>query len=198
MRFINNLAVALLAGLFSLSSLAGTVEIKGVKLPDSIEMHGTKLKLNGAGTRYKAIFKVYVAALYLGKKATTPDEVVNQPGPKRLSVTTLRHIDLSELGKLMTRGMEDNMGKASMSRLIPGLMRMGEIFAAQKPFEPGENFMIEWVPGSGTVVTVRGKQQGAPFKEPEFFKALMMIWLGPIPADEKLKDALLTGGMTGT
>jgi hypothetical protein len=38
---------------------------------------------------------------------------------------------------------------------------------------------------------VRGQVQGEPFKEPEFFRALMSIWLGPSPADYKLKENLL-------
>lgn len=191
MKFFKYLALALIAGLFTLNTLAATIDVNGVKLEDTAEVHGSKLQLNGAGTRYKVIFKVYVAGLYLARKAGTPDEVITQPGPKRLSVTMLRTIDSRELGKLLTRGMEDNMGKAAMSKLIPGLIRMGEIFAAQKTLVAGDQFMIEWVPGSGTVITVKGVVQGEPFKEPEFFKALMMIWLGPVPADIKLKDALL-------
>jgi len=53
---------------------------------------------------------------------------------------------------------------------------------------------IDWVPGTGTIISVRGVQQGEPFKEPEFYTALMRIWLGPNPADWKLKDALLGKG----
>lgn len=193
MKLIKHLVLALSVGLFALNTLAAPVEIHGVKLQDTAEVHGTQLQLNGAGTRYKAIFKVYVAGLYLGKKASTPEAVVNQPGPKRLIVTMLRTIDSRELGKLLTRGVEDNMGKAAMSKLVPGLIRMGEIFAAQKPLVAGDQFMIDWVPDAGSVITVKGVVQGEPFKEPEFFKALMSIWLGPIPADEKLKDALLGG-----
>ncbi|MBA3059106.1 MAG: chalcone isomerase family protein [Gammaproteobacteria bacterium] len=191
MKLFKYLVLTLGATLFALNTLAAPMEIHGVKLADPVDMNGTQLQLNGAGTRYKAIFKVYVAGLYLAKKATTADEVVNQSGPKRLSVTMLRKINSGELGKLLTRGVEDNMGKAAMSKLIPGLIRMGEIFAAQKDLTPGDQFMIEWVPGSGTLITVKGVVQGEPFKEPEFFKALMMIWLGPVPADEKLKEALL-------
>jgi hypothetical protein len=110
-----------------------------------------------------------------------------------MSVTMLRDIDADELGKLMTRGIEDNMGKSSLSKLIPGLLRMGQLFAAQKKLLAGDNFLIDWVPGVGTVLTVKGVVQGEPFKEPEFFKALMSIWLGPVPADFKLKEALLKG-----
>ena len=41
------------------------------------------------------------------------------------------------------------------------------------------------------VVTAKGKVQGEPFKEPEFFRAMMLIWFGASPADYMLKDAML-------
>ncbi len=44
---------------------------------------------------------------------------------------------------------------------------------------------------AGTIVTVKGVVQGDPIKEQAFFNALLRIWLGPAPADYKLKDALL-------
>ena len=190
MKLFKAASTTLLAGLLASSALA-MVEVNGVKFEDSTELQGSKLLLNGAGTRYKGPFKVYAAGLYLGQKATSLDEVVAAPGPKRLTVTMLRSIDARELGKLLTRGIEDNMGKAEMSKLIPGLLRMGEIFAAQKPLASGDIFSIEWVPGQGSVITVRGQVQGEPFKEAEFFRALMSIWLGPTPAYWKLKDELL-------
>ncbi len=177
--------------LFATLALAASVDVGGVKMEDRVELKGSPLQLNGAGIRHKAIFKVYAAGLYLGKKAATPEDVLAATGPRRLSITMLREIDAAELGKLFTRGVEDNSPKGEMSRLIPGLIRMSQIFSDQKKLLPGENFVIDWIPGTGTVLTVKGKVQGEPFKEPEFFNALMRIWLGPNPADWKLKDALL-------
>ena len=191
MKVIRNLTIAAATLVFAFQALAASVDINGVKFEDAIDMQGSKLQLNGAGTRYKAVFKVYAAGLYLGKKVSAPADVISQSGPKRLSITMLREVDANELGKLFTRGVEDNMGKGELSKLIPGLMRMGQIFADQKKLAAGDNFMIDWIPGSGSVITVKGKVQGEPFKEPEFFKALMWIWLGQTPADWKLKDALL-------
>ena len=188
---IQRFLMPMMACLFAGAVVAGTIELHGVKFDDSATLGGSKLALNGAGTRYKAIFKVYVAGLYLSGKAGTLDEVIALPGPKRMSVTMLREIESAELGKLLTRGMEDNMGKAEMSKMVPGLIRLGQLFAEQKKLGPGDNFTLDWVPGTGSVVTVKGKVQGEPFKEPEFFRALMAIWLGPSPADWKLKDALL-------
>jgi Chalcone isomerase-like len=170
---------------------AATLDVSGVKLEDTLDVRGSKLVLNGAGVRYKAVFKVYAAGLYLGKKASTTEEVLAAPGPKRMTITMLRDIDSAELGKLFSRGMEDNMDKAAFSKLIPGVMRMSEVFSHHKKLLAGENFIVDWVPGTGTVLTVKGKVEGEPFKEPEFFNALLRIWLGPNPADWKLKDALL-------
>lgn len=191
MKLARTLSVVIF--LFGMSLVAGaaSVEINGVKVEDSVDVKGSKLPLNGAGTRYKGPFKVYVAGLYTGKKASSMEEVVSQPGAKRLHATMVRDIDATELGKLLSRGVEDNMGKAEMSKLIPGLIKMSELFSAHKNLKSGDTFTIDWVPGTGTLITVKGKVDGEVFKEPEFFKALMSIWLGPVPADHKLKDALL-------
>ena len=191
MKMIKQCTLALLAGLLAVGATAATVDVGGVKLEDSTDVRGSKLVLNGAGIRYKAVFKVYAAGLYLGKKAATPEEVLAAPGAKRMVITMMREIDSNELGKLFTRGVQDNAPKTEMSKLVPGLIKMGEIFSNQKRLMTGDVFMIDWVPGTGTVITVKGVPQGEPFKEPEFFNALMRIWLGPEPADWKLKDALL-------
>jgi hypothetical protein len=106
-------------------------------------------------------------------------------------MTFLREMEAGPFGKLLTRGVEDNNTKAEMSKLVPGLIRMGDIFTVNKILLPGEVITIDWIPETGMVVTAKGKVQGEPFKEPEFFKAIMSIWLGPIPADHTLKDALL-------
>jgi hypothetical protein len=180
-----------LPGLLLAASALAQVTVSGVKFDDTTEVRGNKMQLNGAGIRYKAIFKVYAAGLYLPKKGGTTQEVLAMPGAKRLNITMLREIDSSELGKLFSRGMEDNMEKAAFSKLIPGVMRMSQIFSDHKKLNAGDTFAIDWVPGTGTVITVKGVPQGEPFKEPEFFNALLRIWLGPSPADWKLKDALL-------
>lgn len=167
--------------------------VAGVAYPVQAGVGGQTLQLNGAGIRYKAIFKVYTAGLYLEKPAASLQEIAALPGPKRVSVTMLREIDSAELGKLFARGIEDNMERARFSRLVPGVLRMSDIFTQHKKLLPGENFSVDWVPGQGAQVFVKGQAQGAPFQEPEFFQALLGIWLGPHPADDQLKKALLGG-----
>ena len=195
MQLIRSLLVAAATTwVLAAPALAQTVTVNGVKYEEAADLRGTKLHLNGAGTRYRGPFKVYTAGLYVTKKAGTPDEVLAAPGAKRVSITMLREIDSAELGKLFARSIEDNMDKAAFSKLIPGVMRMSQVFSDCKKLAAGESFNIDWVPGTGTIITVSNPkcpQNIEPFKEPEFYSALLRIWLGPSPADWKLKDAML-------
>lgn len=191
MNFLKNLGIGLAMAGFAIAAQAATIEIAGVKVEDSAMVAGTKLQLNGAGIRYRGPFKVYVADLYTTKKVGSLEELMAAPGPKRLTLTMLREIEAGPFGKLLTRGVEDNVPRNEVSKLVPGLLRMSEIFSVNKVLLPGETVIMDWIPGTGMVVNAKGKLQGEPFKEPEFFKAIMSIWFGPVPADFKLKDALL-------
>jgi hypothetical protein len=191
MKFFKQIGLGFALAALTWAAQGATTEIAGVKVEDSKTVAGTKLLLNGAGIRYRGPFKVYVAELYTSKKVGSLEELMAAPGPKRLTLTMLREIEAGPFGKLLTRGVEDNVPRNEVSRLVPGLLRMSEIFSINKVLLPGETVIMDWIPGTGLVVNAKGKQQGEPFKEQEFFKAIMSIWFGPVPADFKLKDALL-------
>jgi hypothetical protein len=165
--------------------------VGGVKYDAATEVRGSRIQLNGAGVRYRGPFKVYAAALYLPRKTASAEEALAAVGAKRIAITMLRDIDAGELGRLFTRGVEDNLDKSAFSRLIPGLLRMSQLFSQHHRLAAGDSLTLDWVPGSGTVVSVRGVPQGEPFREPEFFGALLRIWLGAAPADWQLKELLL-------
>ena len=189
---LKNHSLGALAGLLiSISALAAPVEISGVKLEDSIDLRGTPIQLNGAGIRYKAIFKVYVAGLYLGKKAATSQEAYAAPGPKRLSITLLRDIDADTLNKSITEAFENNTPPDEIARFTPGVTRIRQALTDQKKLYAGDNFTIDGIPDTGTILSIKGVQQGEPMKGADLFNALIRAWLGPRPADTKLKDALL-------
>ena len=182
---------------------AQTVELAGARFASNVQMGSHTLGLNGAGIRYRFFVKVYAAGLYLSRKAATAEAAIAAPGAKRLHVVMLRDIDANELGRLFTRGMQDNAPKEEFSKSIPGTLRMADIFSAKRRLVAGDTFSIDWVPGQGTTVLINGKASGEPIVEPEFFSALIRIWLGSKPADEALKAALLgqavsnTGGSPG-
>ena len=177
---------------FALPALAQTAEPAELALhPATMTVAGQELQRNGAGIRTKAIFKVYSAALYLEKPATSLEEIAKLNGPKRVTVSMLRNINASELGKLFAHGMEDNMDKQQFSKLIPGVMRMSDVFNRHKELKTGDKFTLDWLPGKGMVLSINGTPDPAEFVEPEFYHAMLGIWLGPKPADARLKQALL-------
>lgn len=166
-------------------------EVNGVKFDHEITLRGNKLVLNGAGTRYKFVVKVYAAGLYVPAKISTPEATWDTRTPRAFKVVMLRDIDANELGKLFTDGMQKNATREEFGKAIPGTLKLAELFAARKRLVAGDNFYIEWVPGSGTTIIINGKADTEPVKEPEFFSSLMKIWFGKSPADYQLKDALL-------
>lgn len=187
------LATLVCAALLPLAARAqgAGVELAGIKYAPSAQVGNATLQLNGAGIRYKFVIKVYTAGLYVSSKTQSVEQVLGQPGPKRMHVVMLRDIDANELGKLFTRGMQDNAPKAEFSKFIPGTLKLAEIFSAQKKLKAGDSFFVDFVPGVGTTVLVNGKATAEAIKEPEFYNALLRIWLGERPADSALKDALL-------
>jgi len=187
----------IVAAMWAACSLGGTgawaqaVEVANVKYETAVDLAGQKLQLNGAGVRYKFVVKVYTAGLYLPQKAGTTAEVLAMPGPKRIHIAMLRDIDGNELGKLFTKGIEANVTREEFSKAINGVLKLSEIFASRKQLNSGDHFSVDYVPGLGSTVVLNGKPLGETIKEPEFFSALLRIWLGDKPADDALKDALL-------
>lgn len=188
------IAAALLAAasLGGGSAWAQVVEVANVKYEPTVDLAGQKLVLNGAGIRYKFVVKVYTAGLYLTHKAGSTPEVLAAPGPKRIHIQMLRDIDGNELGKLFTKGMEANAPREEFAKCINGVLKLSEVFASRKQLNSGDSFSVDYVPGVGSVLLLNGKSvMPDPIKEPEFFSALLRIWLGDKPADDALKDALL-------
>ena len=181
-------ALVMVLGLAAGAALAAPT---ATKFDPAMEVQGTKLQLNGAGTRYKAIFKVYDMALYTTKKVSSPAELLALQGPKRLQFTALRELPGTDLGRLFLKGMGDNSPKEQVQRHALASARLIEVFSGRSKMLPGESFAMVFVPGKGTTFYILGKPRGAPVGDDEFFQLVMKIWVGESPADSQLRDALL-------
>lgn len=188
MRF----AVRALAAFAACGCVAASAQVTlaGVRFDAETTLGGQTLVLNGAGVRFKAMFKVYAAGLYMPKKATRTEEVLDARAPKRLQLVALRDVGGDEFGKLFTRAIEENASREEFSKSINAVVRMGQIFADQKQFTKGDVVFIDYTPGTGLSVTIKGKQQEA-FREPQFASMMYKIWFGAHPPDTRLQKALL-------
>ena len=73
-------SVALIAGLLA---SAGVRAASVNRFDGTVQVSGSSLVLNGSGTRYRVMFKVYDMALYLPAKAGSAAAVIDMQGPKR-------------------------------------------------------------------------------------------------------------------
>ena len=165
------------------------VEISGINLPETDQ----QLVLNGAGLRKRAFFQVYAIGLYVPQKKTAAPELVGLAGPKRIAIHMLRNVDAQTFTDALADGIRDNHGEAETKALEPRLKQLGAIMAEMKEAKEGMRITLDWVPASGTVVTVNGKPAGGPITGEDFYRALLRIWLGDNPVQADLKKALLGG-----
>lgn len=162
-----------------------------VIFPNEATVGGQKLFINGYGMRFRFGLRIYAAALYTPTKLTKNEDVTKPTVAKRLQLVAQRDVKGDSFGNLFSRGMEENMTKEDFSKIINGVIRMGNIFAEAKQFSKGDVIIIDNIPGTGLVINFRGKQQGDAIKEPEFSENFFKIWFGKKPADEPLRKALL-------
>jgi hypothetical protein len=183
------MAVAIAAALPSFAFAA--VDVAGVKFDDTVTVGGQQLKLNGAGLRTKVIFKVYAAGLYLTDKKSTVPDVLAVPGPRRVAITMLREVSSEEFGKAFTDGLNANTGKDERNKILPQIMKFGEVFAQTPVLKKGDQLSLDWTPNEGTQCYLNGKKIGELMPDLAFYNAVLRIWLGDKPVDSSLKPALL-------
>lgn len=179
---------ALMAGL---SQGAAAAEVNGVKLDDTVRVANQELKLNGAGVRTRAIFKVYVGALYLPEKKKTVQDILASNGARRVRLVLLREISSEDFGQAFMDGLNANSDKAEKAKFVNQTVKMGEIFASIPSLKAGDAINIDWIPGSGMHVLVNDKRVGDVLPDMAFYNAFLRIWLGDKPADSNVKQAWL-------
>jgi len=172
---------------------AQAAEVAGVKLDDRLRLApgGPELVLNGAGIRTRAIFKVYVAGLYLPEKKGTTGEVLALAGPKRVAMTMLRDLGAQQLSEALAEGIRNNSSAVEQEALKARTDELVAIMNALGEAKKGDAILLDFLPDSGTRVVVNGQPRGKPIAGDDFYRALLRIWLGDKPVDGDLKKGML-------
>lgn len=182
----------LLAAIAALTfNFAAAVEVAGVKFDDKARVGASELMINGAGVRKKAVFKVYAMALYLPEKAGDAAAVMAAKGGKRISITLLRDLSAQQFVEALQEGVANNHSEAEMAGLKDRLKQFSDTMLAAGEPKTGTSVVIDWLPESGTRLTVNGQVKGKDIAGEDFYKALLKIWLGNKPVQDDLKQALL-------
>jgi hypothetical protein len=170
---------------------ACAAEISGIKFDDTTSVGGKSLVLNGLGMRQIIVVKVYAAGLYLTEKKTTSADVQALTTPKRIALNMQREVNSEEFGQLFITSMNKNSTKEEKAKVINQTVKFGEMFASMDKVKKGDVITLDWIPGTGTVSSLNGKQIGESMPDIAFYNAVLRIWLGDNPVQGDLKRGLL-------
>jgi hypothetical protein len=172
---------------------ATAAEVAGIKIDDRTSVASADLVLNGAGLRKRAFFQVYAIGLYLPQKSSSPSAVLEQKGPKRVSIHMLRDVGADTFTEALVDGIRANHSEAEAKALEPRIKELAAIIAELKEAKKGMAIALDWQPPAGTVMVVNGAARGKPIQGEDFYRALLRIWIGDKPVQDDLKKALLGG-----
>lgn len=178
---------ALLTLFLALPAGAGT--LAGVTLPDTADVKGQSLVLNGMGLRSKLFIKVYVAGLYLPQKEKAPAKILAADGPRRMVMHFLYSVNKEQMCEAWNEGLADNTpnAPADVKKSFTTLCSWMEAIPK------GNKIVLTYVPGEGTHVEVNGKEKGT-LEGKATADAILGTWIGPDPGPgEDFKKAVLGG-----
>jgi len=176
-----------LALFISLSAIAlSAASLAGVSLPDSQQVAGKSLVLNGLGLRSKMMVKVYVAGLYLEQKSSDPNAIMKSDTPKRIVMHFVHSASKGQMADAFNEGFADNSPDA-VKTMKPDIDKLN---GALEDLKSGDEMVFTYVPGTGTSLTINGKEKVSIAGQP-FAQALLSVWLGPKPPTADVKKGML-------
>lgn len=163
-------------------------EVSGVKVDNKLTVEGQNLLLNGVGVREKMWIDLYVGALYLPKKSSDANAIMNSTDAAAIKLNIVSGMITSEkMINAVNEGFENATG-GKTAAIKTEISKFKSFF--KEEIKKGDEFLIANVPGKGVVVskngTIKGTIEGQDFK-----KALFGIWLSSKPADKDLKSDML-------
>jgi len=166
-------------------------EIAGIDVPETItQSDGTQLQLNGAGIRSKLFFKIYVAQLYLAKKQSEVGALLQEDDGRRIVMDFLYDtVEKEKLTEGWDQGFQGNGSAAQLTELAAQITTFNSLFDTVKK---GDQIVLDYEPGKGTTVLIRGENKGTVEGKP-FNDLLLLIWLGEKPVSKTLRNEMLGG-----
>lgn len=166
------------------------LEVDGVELAESVRdgEGGKTLVLNGAGTRTKFFFDIYVGALYLETRTHSAERILESDGANRVEMHFVYdEVSAEKLRSGWMDGFEANNPSEALAALDDRIRTFVDLFPSVRE---GDVVILDYRPGAGTRVSLNGRSLGA-IAGADFNRALLRIWLGDEPPNAALKEGML-------
>ncbi|WP_271782943.1 chalcone isomerase family protein [Aquimarina algiphila] len=170
------------------TSVSAQTKVGDVTLPDNVKFNGEDLAINGAGTREKFIFDIYVGALYLKKKSSSASTIAKTDETMAIKL----HIVSGMMSRSkMANALRDGFKKSTNGKTEKLNSRIEKFIGfIKEEIEVDQIYDIVYEKGKGSVIYKDGKERGH-VEGLDFKEALFNIWLGTKPADKDLKIKML-------
>lgn len=151
--------------------------LNDVTMPETIEVEGRTLHLNGMALRKKFIIKVYVGGLYVSTKSSSAQEILGADEPRRMVMHFISgHGTKSKMCGAWNDGLEANTPKASAELK----RQFADLCGMMVDIKNGESLLLTYIPESGTKIEIAGKERGV-IAGKAFADAVLSAWIGPKP-----------------
>ncbi len=174
--------VFLIASTFDLHAAS----LAGVTLPDTEQVGGKTLVLNGMGIRTKYMVKVYVAGLYLEQKSSDANAIIKADAPKQIVLKFLHGASKSQMTDAFDDSFSDNTPDAKKTMKS----EIDQLLGALDAVKPGDQMVFTYIPGTGSSLAING-QNKVTIANPAFGPVLFSVWFGPKPPNADLKKGML-------
>ncbi|MBX2824088.1 MAG: chalcone isomerase family protein [Gammaproteobacteria bacterium] len=163
-------------------------KVGGFNIPDTLDLNGLPLVLNGAGVRTKVVIKVYVGALYLAESSNDAAEIISADEPMAIRLQ-VRSGFLNR--KKMQAALLDGFKKSTGGNTAPIQSEIDQMMDLMSDsIKKKDVYLLAYSPDQGTVLSKNGSEVGS-IAGLAFKQALFGIWLSDSPAQASLKKAML-------
>ena len=175
--------------LILLSTLSLT-SLNAADIPDSMEYQGSKLVLNGHGTRIRFFIKAYEGSLYLESTSNNADEIINNDVTMSIRMDVISSLVTPDTMKIaLNEGLEKSTGN-NTNPIIKEINQLNSIL--KNEIVAGDFYEFTYLPDSGIHV-LKNSTYIDTIPGIDFKKAFFGIFLSSNPVQKSLKKAMLGG-----
>lgn len=190
---MKKLAFSALLALLVVGVGASAATISGQRFDDRVLLGDVDLQLNGLGLRAELWLEGYAAGLYLPTRASTPDAVLAEEGPKRMRMKMMLEVPAKEFNKAVAVGVRRNSTPAEQDAVRERVARFMALVSAVGLVRKGDVIDLDYLPARGLILSINGAAQGEAIPGADLYAAVLKIFLGDRPVDRELKSGLLGG-----